>query len=264
MLFFYTNADIGSRIHVRFAIANYLIGSNMNEPSKKTDGPSNQYLLEKLWDVYISITDRRRKSLKHLIIVLLILIVVSMVPTKDLKFTLFGITSDIAFNKSLVLSLAPLLIIIFTTRFWYLFAHSVINYVNYLECYQKFYAEYLMVWGYGFRELYDFFKMRDITESMNIFLFPKKMVKKDEPSKKTEDISAVLSNWAHNCFAILLVIIPMSAYWMTTVWIFNNEIILFAIYAVLGILKLVFIVGLIIETWERRAYYMNNYYMVNP
>lgn len=223
----------------------------------------NEYLLEKLWDGYISISDRRWKSLKHLIIVLLILIVVYYVPTNDLKFTLFGITSDISFNKFLALSLAPLLIIIFTTRFWYLFAHSVIKFVYYLQHYQKFYEKELSVLDYGFHKLYDLFKMRDITESMNIFLFPKVILNSPRNLKITKmnkKINLKVADTIHDLFAILLFIIPMFLYCWATYTIKIDGSILFTVYFYLGICKLIFFIFLIRETKDVRDYYK----MENP
>jgi hypothetical protein len=154
---------------------------------------------------------------------------------------------NVKVKMDLAIALAPSFISILTARYLYLCAHTILSYVTYLNRYIEVHKEELNNQGISFTILHATFKQRDLTENINVFLFPVKGHPDwDKEIHKAINISI---KFLINIGIILTVIVPLMAYMLSVTWLginLDKEIFspygiwLFAFYLFLGSLFLLF------------------------
>lgn len=177
---------------------------------EKSNNSSEKYVLDftlnRLWDSYALADDRRRKAFYYLFSVMAVFVILWI--TKDKSFELPFLKTKV--DMFLAMMLAPAFIAMLTARYLYLCAHTLRAYIQFLECYEDSCREGLQKLGYSFGKLYPSFERRDITEKLNIFLFP--MHLSGEWDKSINNIVGRIVCFLCNIGIILTVAIPIISY----------------------------------------------------
>ena len=186
-------------------------GGDHSPSMKGLSVPSS--LLERLWVSYSSIDEKRRKTFYYLYSVMVVLSLIWI--SKEQKVPIHLINIEVELRMALYL--APAIISILTTRYLYLCAYTTISYVNYLGFFQQAHQKELVSLGINYHLMNYFFKLRDLTEKLNLYSFP---IRTDKEYKTGINLLFChIVNFLLNIAILLSVLIPLSAYIVIVFWI---------------------------------------------
>jgi len=186
-------------------------GGDDSPSMKGLSVPSN--LLERLWVSYSSIDEKRRKTFYYLYSIMVVLSLIWISKERTFHHPEYGIEVKL----EIALYVAPAFISILTIRYLYLCAYTMISYVNYLRFYQQAHQKELISLGINFRLLNYFFKLRDLTDKLNLYSFPIRTDK--EHYTGISFLFCQIVNFLLNIAILLSVLIPLSAYIVIVFWI---------------------------------------------
>jgi len=222
-----------------------------------------QRILEKRWNAYTIVEERRRKAFYYLFSTLSLFALLWMANSD--KFKIPFLQTDV--DQFLAFSLAPIFISLLTAGYFTLCAYSMKTYVEFLETFQKFYFNELNKLDYSFSKLYSSFKIHDLSGSFNPFLFPRKMNIK--PSTKLESILDLLATFLANFLLMITTVVPIMFFLVTMYWFYKNYsqhisytlgVSILAFYTLIGIALLILPVYLYYKIKDARAEFRKEYY----
>lgn len=168
--------------------------------------------LDKIAQAYAVIDDRRRKAFNVMLTTTVIFILIGFSKTDGIKLPILGTELD----QFLTLSLAPMFVGVLFGRYFYLCAHTLKLYIRYLGIFQKTYAKEIEELGWNFADVHNSIRMRDLTEVLNPFLFPKRFDRKFKPYLGwLLHYGTVIG---HNFTTLMTVIAPVTAYFACVIW----------------------------------------------
>jgi hypothetical protein len=175
----------------------------------------HDFLINKLWENYKNIDDRRRRAFYYLYYAIIIFGIIALAPISNGKIITFGLEVE----YYLAILLGPSVILILFNSYVYLCAHSFISSICYFnELKKKNYNDFINL-GFSFGRLSNTLKIRDITENLNIFKFP--LIESSEWDSSLSKLYKILSRLLVNLIILLTLIIPFGIYGYYTIW-FNR------------------------------------------
>jgi len=215
--------------------------------------------LTRIWDVYYSLEDGKKKSFDLLFLTLMIIIIFWLNPTDAIQLPVVG--NELP--KFVTFTLAPFFIIFLTSKYFYMSALSLNVYTAYIQYFREFYWHEYDDKNIHPSSLYNNFRVRNLSETLNLFLFPRQFGMKWELSFKV--IIHFLTIIGHRIVTLLTFITPIIFSFMTTIWFINNYhshikeeyqgIIIIIAYVFSILILLLFLLWLINNTQEARKYY---------
>ncbi len=173
-------------------------------------------LLNTISRAYSVLDDRRRKAFNVLLSATAIFVLIGFSNSDGIKIPLLGVELD----KFLTVALAPLFIGILFGRYFYLCSHTLRLYIKYIELFEKVYEKDIRELGWDFTDLHNSIRMRDLTEVLNPFLFPRRFGRTLQFS-----INCILYYFAvcaHNTVILLTIFAPAIAYSISVFWLNSN------------------------------------------
>lgn len=215
-------------------------------------------ILDLLWKSYEVTDERRRKSFNALFSMLILIFFIWLAEAEDLKFPLLGTNLD----KFIALAISPAIVLILCARYFYLSVNSFVNYTRYIKLFSEVNSVQMKKNNMIEKSIYYSFKYRDVSDILNIFVFPRRFNQENKTSLK--NVVHCLGITALNCATLLTLIIPISVYILTLNWFWNNyenhisvlygNIILF-FYISLGLMSLFGFNVFIFRTLSERKFY---------
>jgi hypothetical protein len=170
-------------------------------------------LLEKLWGAYSTTDDRRRKTFYYLYSIMVVFSLLWITKEQQVPLPFFQTNVEIG----MALSLAPALISILTIRYLYLCAYTKISYRTYVRFYHWAHQEDFTSMGVTFSRLYSLLKLRDLTDKLNLYEFPIRTFRGNDP--QISFLFRLIVNFLLNIGIFLSVLIPISAYIVIIIWL---------------------------------------------
>ena len=168
--------------------------------------------LKRIWDVYYQLEDSKKNSLNLLFLTLMIVILFWLVPSDAIKLPVIG--NELP--KFLTFTLAPFFIIFLTSKYLYVSALSLNVFIAYIKYFREFYKNTLDEKDISVSSLFNNFRIRNLSETLNLFLFPKRFNQKLGLSFNA--FIHFITIIAHRIVTLLTFIIPfvfslLTAYW---------------------------------------------------
>ena len=177
----------------------------------------HDFLIDKLWENYNSIDERRRKSFYYLYYSVIIFGILAIAPVTNGKINIFGLEID----YYIAIMFCPSVILVLYNSYVYLCAHSLIANVTYLnELKKKNYDDFKTL-GFSFVKLSNCLKIRDVTENINFFRFP--LIESKEWDNSINSLFKFLARLLVNPILLLTLIIPFIVYLYYTIWFYNLD-----------------------------------------
>ena len=190
-----------------------------DEEKNRTDNikPFSDLMFERIWQSYTLTDTRRMKSFYYLFSTMAIFIILWAAKEKQIELPLLKAKVDLF----TALSLFPAFVMILSSRYFFLCAHTIKSMVTALKLIQDVYKEDIQKQKITFGQLYTHFKQRDLTESINIYFFPIKPTGLEQsPGYKVFVVK--LSYFIANIAILLTAIFPILSYWAVILWIKEN------------------------------------------
>jgi len=185
-----------------------------NQTEKSLTFP--QFLLDKLWEVYKTTDDRRRKAFYYLFSSMTIFTFLWISGKGEIELPLLKTKVDLF----IALTLTPIFIFLLTVRYLYLCTHSIRSRITYFQYLLEAHKEEFKCFDITFTKLVGMLIYRDLTENLNIFHFPVKYSKEWDASMSVS-ISRI-SKFLTNVVLLLTVGIPIFSYMMAIFWFALN------------------------------------------
>lgn len=208
----------------------------------------NSFLLEKLWEVYKTTDDRRRKAFHYLYLAVILFILLPITERDTLILPFLPGTQLEAF---IALSLVPVFMCFLLGRYIYLCGHSLRSQVVYLQHFQRCYAEQLSQLHYSLNWLQANLKLRDSTENLNCFHFP---VKRPQDWERYGGLGRALILLLNIAIA-MSVIIPFIYYLAMVVWFGQHSTEHFTSQSRIGILVAYCLLGALLLFYSILMYF---------
>ncbi|WP_421898038.1 hypothetical protein [Marinoscillum sp.] len=178
----------------------------------------NDILLQRLWNSYETVTNRRRKAFFALYYSIIVIAILVISPVDDGKIKFF----TFEFESWILTVFSPAIILVLINNYLYLSSHTVVSYSNYLEEFTFQNKDQLSNREYSFTQLYNSFRLRDVTTNLNLFNFPAKesLAWDNGISKRLKLIATPLINLT----ILLTYLIPFSIYVFLLKWNFDLDL----------------------------------------
>ena len=185
--------------------------------AREVASASSAFLLDRLWSAYELVDNRRRKSFYFLFTTTTVCGLLWL--TRPTTFKLPVIETEVGFFVAMATS--PAFILMFASNYYYLCAHTISNYLRWLEHFCTTHEKEIGSLGLRFVELHASLKQRDVTEGLNIYLFH---------TAPSSIYDAPLPSWVRrfkgvlaNLLRVLTVVIPPAVYVGITFWLWMNQ-----------------------------------------
>ncbi len=190
-------------------------GASSKESAKRELNP--EFLLAKLWQVYSITDDRRRKGFYYLFssMVLFAILWIKQSQTFELPILKTQVTLMDA------LAMAPAFIVVLTVRYLYLCTHTLRSFITYLQQLEEYYSKDLQAIGYTFFKLHQTFRLKDLTDNLNVYLFPIKPYRGHDSSFANWTLYVIVV-YLTNVAIFLTVFIPLFSYFYIIGWLLLN------------------------------------------
>lgn len=172
--------------------------------------------LERLWESYSYLESARRKSFNLLILTLASVTLLWIAQEDSIKIPVI----ENRLSKFLALSLAPFFIVYLVTKVLYISSFSFNTFVNFIKTFEKIYCVEMRQYSLDSNEIYNTFRIRDISETLNVFVFPRSFEYKWKFQLKI--LIHYITIVGHRIATILTILIPFVYATITTIWFSNN------------------------------------------
>ncbi len=162
-------------------------------------------LLDRLWNAYEKIDERRRRAFLLLYTSSLVTVMLLAEPGTITQVPLLNISTA----QSVVLIALPLMLAALMVNYLFLCAHTITSYTQYIEFLSERYEG--EIWKLSSKGwVYGSLKMRDVSEGLNIFLFPVRPVQGYD--KRVVPSASAIGHLLINLQLIIVALFPLVAY----------------------------------------------------
>ncbi len=173
--------------------------------------------LEKIWTNYVSLENKKENSLSLLFLTLLAFILLWLIPSQDFKFPILG--NELP--RSIALSLSPFFVLFLTSKYLYLSALSLNVFMNYIRYFRKVYNASFDENRILISSLYNNFKIRNLSGTLNLFLLPRRV--NQTFNKRFERIIHRITILLNIILTLSTFLVPLAFSLGTAIWFYMNR-----------------------------------------